>query len=191
MNAGPLSTDSTTVNYTGFDIDWITWETDYDGPGGPINAQVTELTFDNESPRFQFLPSSAWDQLTSSSSANGTSEVTSSSDGQVRFTFDGDAIALYGAVDPRHGDYVASVDGAQSMTLSGNWNETAYQQMLYYAEDLGAGTHNLIVQNQPSGDGKSYLSVDFVKTWTARGGSGGPDTPTTYVYSFQSVWGQY
>lgn len=152
------------------------WETEYDGPGGPVNAQVTELTFDNEHPRFQFLPSSAWNDATSAEGyANGTSEVTNQANAQVKFTFDGDAIALYGAVDPSHGSYSASIDGAQSLTLSGNYNVTAYQQLLYYAEDLGAGTHNLIVQNQPTSSSRDFLSVDYVKTWTARGGSGESD----------------
>lgn len=68
------------------------------------------------------------------------------------------------------------------MIESGYWNATAFQQMLYYAEDLGAGTHNLIVNNVPVSDDKAILSVDFVKTWTARGGSA--ETPAPYVPPF-------
>lgn len=168
MNTGsPNSNDAANA---GFDLDWLVWETEYDGPGGPLNAQVTELTFDNSHPRFQFLGS--WDSKTNvDGPANNTYEITSSPDAKLQFTFDGDAIAIYGAVDPSHGNYSANVDFEQSATLSGNWNVTAYQQMLYYAENLGAGVHNLNVNNVPISSSRQYLSIDFVKTWTARGGS--------------------
>jgi len=48
--------------------------------------------------------------------------------------------------------------------------------MLYYAEGLGAGQHNLVVQNVPASSSQGYFNVDFAKTWIARGGSGGPGT---------------
>jgi hypothetical protein len=170
VNAGSLTND--TVNVW-FDVDWLIWETEYDGPGGPINAEVTESTFDNSHPRFEYTPASEWSQQTySSGDMNGTAEVTSSFQAQLIFTFDGDAVALYGTVDPSHGNYTANVDSAQTRTLNGEWNVTAYQQMLYYAENLGAGEHNLVVQNLPTSSSQKFFNVDFAKTWTARGGSG-------------------
>ena len=174
VNAGPLTSDTGNV---WFDVDWLVWETEYVGPGGPDNAQVSENTFDNDHPRFQYTPASAWSQQTYSSGAlNGTTEVTSTSQAQVIFTFDGDAVALYGTIGPSHGNYTASVDNANQSTLSGEWNFTEHQQMLYYAEDLGAGQHNLVVQNVPASSSEGHFNVDFAKTWIARGGSGGPGT---------------
>ena len=175
VNAGSLTND--TVNVW-FDVDWIVWETEYDGPGGPVKAQVTEFTFEQDQRRLQYIPVSAWDQQTySNGSLNGTTQSTSTSQAQVIFTFDGDAVAIYGNIGPSHGNYTANVNDAQPRTLSGNWNFTEYQQMLYYAEGLGAGEHHLVVQNVPTDSSRQVFNVDFVKTWIARGGSGPGTAP--------------
>ncbi|KAF8315861.1 hypothetical protein DL93DRAFT_813506 [Clavulina sp. PMI_390] len=170
-NAGSSpSTIMSGSNDTSIDIDWLVWETEYDGPGGPVNAQVSQVTFDNNHPRFLYTGS--WSSQTNADGpSNGTDQYTTSSDASLQFTFDGDAIALYGSVGVDHGDFVANVDGMQSKTLSGHWNESGYMQMLYYVENLGAGTHNLNVDNKPTSSSEDGFNVDYVTTWTARGGS--------------------
>jgi hypothetical protein len=173
VNAGP-STGSDSSR-TVFDIDWVTFEDEFDGPGGPIGALLSESTFNSAHPRFQYLPSSSsWtlgdgvDGFT-----NVTSAITKSSGAIVQLTFDGDAVALYGAVGTTHGNFTASVNGAQSRTLSGLYDASSYGQLLYYADSLGAGSHLLQVTNNPVDNAKSTLSVEYANVWEALGGSGG------------------
>lgn len=173
-NVGSL--DPNNPNRTAFDLDWITFETEYEGPGGPIGAEITQATFDDNHPRFEYIPPSAWTAGTHTAGfLNETSSTTKSTSATVEFTFDGDAIALYGSVGSDHGEYTVLVDGEHSVTLSSFSNISETQQVLYYAHRLGAGTHTLTVENNPGGSGGSVFSLDYATSWTARGGSGGGD----------------
>ena len=166
------------------DIDWITFENEFEGPGGPIGALVSETTFNSSHPRFEYLPSPSFWTFGSAADglANVTSSVTKSGNAVVQLTFDGDAVALYGAVGSGHGNFTASVNGGQSRTLSGYYDTSSYGQMLYYADSLGAGSHILQVTNHPVDDTEVAFSVEYASTWHALGGSGGGGTtPTVYV----------
>ena len=140
------------------------------GPGGPDGAEVANFTFRNNHPRFQYIPSWSTKEYTDGKEINGTSSYTTDSDASVQFTFESDAVGLYGSVN---GSFSASVDGKNPSTLTSAYNASAYQQLLYYTDGLGGGPHTLTIANTP----KSTFAVDFARTWTAQGGSQ-PGTPT-------------
>jgi len=173
INAGPLGDD---LDGVWLDIDWLTWETVFVGRGGPDGAEVANVTFRNNHPRFQYIPSDVWStkEYTDGEEINGTSSYTTDGDASVQFTFESDAVGLYGSVN---GSFSAGVDGSPS-TFTSAYNASAYQQLLYYTDDLGAGSHTLTIANTP----KSTFAVDFARTWTAQGGSQ-PGTTTSHVSS--------
>jgi hypothetical protein len=173
VNAGSMDTNPDNTSLVSFDVDWVTWETEYTGPGGPNNAIIAQTFFDNTHFRFLYQPSSDWISEKAVGFANGTSETTSKSNAQVQFTFSGDALALYGSVNATHGAYSANVNQGPVTTLNGYYEANAYQQMLYYSENLGAGTHILTVTNVPTVPMQNVFTVDFALTWLAEGGSGG------------------
>ncbi len=176
INAGPLGGGP---GGAWLDIDWLTWETVFVGPGGPEGAQVANSTFRENHPRFQYIPSDAWitKEYTDGKEINGSSSYTTGSDASVQFTFAGDAVGLYGSIN---GSISANVDGMSSMSLNSVYNASSYQQLLYYAENLGAGAHTLTIVNAPesTSTAKSTFAVDFARTWTAQGGSDSNTTTT-------------
>ncbi|KAF8335898.1 uncharacterized protein EI90DRAFT_2912531 [Cantharellus anzutake] len=170
VNAGPLRGGDS--NRVWLNIDWLTWETVFVGPGGPYGAEVFNATFNETHRRFFYIPPDAWSQRAyiDNVSINGTASYTTSSDASMQFVFDGDAVGLYGSLD---GSFSANVDKGDFKSLTSTYNGSAYQQLLFYAENLGGGTHTLSIENSPqsTSTAKSTLAVDFARTWTARGGS--------------------
>ncbi|KAF8972312.1 hypothetical protein BDZ97DRAFT_1913525 [Flammula alnicola] len=77
----------------------------------------------------------------------------------------GDAIALYGPVGPNSTSaYAVSLDGGTPFFFSATKQFYRPQQILFFASNLGAGSHSLSMQLAASG---GSLAVDFANVYTA------------------------
>ncbi|KAJ7643681.1 hypothetical protein FB45DRAFT_692561, partial [Roridomyces roridus] len=137
--------DDPTLNY--LDIDFITWTSVVADPNAP-----TTVVRANEDAAFSFHPPSAWSNTTI-----GTS--TSSQQASAVLTFEGDEVTLYGAVGPNSGPYTISIDDGPPSTHNASKINATDQVPLYYASNLGAGTHTLNISN--AGPETSTLGIDY------------------------------
>ncbi|KAG9316491.1 hypothetical protein JVU11DRAFT_2532 [Chiua virens] len=81
-------------------------------------------------------------------------------------TIQGEAISLYGTSGPDNGPYSAQLDSGKAITYNAsNVYPTNYAVMLYHADNLGSGSHQLVLTNLPASSGQS-LSIDYAELWT-------------------------
>ncbi|KAF8552501.1 hypothetical protein OG21DRAFT_1415960 [Imleria badia] len=148
------------------DIDMIVWQSQV---GNTNDQLVTEKVQDTDS-RFQYQEP-AWD--TSSSSINfalfnnGTGHITQTYDATVTFTFTvSEVVSLFGTSGPSNGPYSAQLDSGQTVQYNASTiYPTNYGVMIYYADNLGPGSHKLVLTNLPATSGQS-LSIDYAQLWT-------------------------
>lgn len=91
----------------------------------PDSSSIVTSTFDNPDPSFTY--SSAWSGNFAPPSGyyNNTVWYTITNGRYVTFTFEGDSVAVYGAVNKDHGDYTVALDGGSTTRYNGTY---AYSQ---------------------------------------------------------------
>lgn len=170
VNAGPMGTAG---NRVWFSLDYALVQTDIGGK----SAQVSSKDFDDKDTRFQYLPDmSYWVSSTSSNQSDEhydhTVTRTNSSSGVMQFSFTGEAVAVYGALDPTHGDFTPTIDGRTLPDMSTYYPTNIKQVMIFYVDGLSEGAHVLKIQNKPISDTLNTTSFDYATVWTGVGGSG-------------------
>ncbi|KAG6372415.1 hypothetical protein JVT61DRAFT_7888 [Boletus reticuloceps] len=147
------------------DIDMIVWQSQV---GNTSDNLVYEVVQDTDS-RFQY-PEPAWSATSGSSDINfglfnnGTGHVTQTYDASATFTFT--AISLFGTSGPSNGPYSVQLDGSQSAQYNAsNTYPTNYGVMIYHADNLGPGSHQLVLTNLPATSGQS-IYIDYAQLWT-------------------------
>ncbi|KAN0091014.1 hypothetical protein V8E55_004580 [Tylopilus felleus] len=160
-----INTGGTTGLYV--DIDMIVWQSEVGNTGDQL---VPELVPDVD-PRFQY-ENSGWSTTSSTSNLNlnlfnnGTGHLTSTSDASFSFTFIGEAVTLFRTSGPSNGPYSVQLDGGQGIQYNAtNAYPTNYGVVIYHADNLGPGQHQIIFTNLPATSGQ-YLSVDYAQLWT-------------------------
>lgn len=75
-------------------------------------------------------------------------------------------MTLFGASGPSNGPYSVQLDGGKSETYNAtNAYPTNYGVTIYHADNLGPGTHQIILTNLPATSGQ-YLTIDYAQLWT-------------------------
>lgn len=139
-------------------------------------SSLSTATFDDTFDEIQWGP--GWvPALGGSTLYNATVHYTEQPDARMSFSFEGDAIAIYGTSGTQMGYYVVTLDG-ESDTLNGgsdglvriNHDET----VLYLANGLGPGRHELSIAANPSslGDPRVF-NIDCIRV-ISDASSGGP-----------------
>lgn len=78
----------------------------------------------------------------------------------------GDGIAVYGPVGPNQtSSFVIQIDGTQLSTFDAQKQFYRAQQIMFFASNLGGGTH--ILTMRPGGSALGELAVDYVNVYTA------------------------
>jgi hypothetical protein len=153
-----LHTVSITNTATGnlyVDIDMVTWMTEFNG-----SQLVTEMV-DDADPRFQYQEP-AWNANPTSVNLfnNGTGHSTSVSDASVTLTFTAESVSIFGTVGPDNSLYTVSLDSQQAIQYNATAYLTFYEVMLYHADNLGPGQHQLTLTNLPETNGQT-LNIDY------------------------------
>ncbi|KAI9442182.1 hypothetical protein H4582DRAFT_1809269 [Lactarius indigo] len=189
LTNGPHTAVFTNTDST-VDLDSVIFETQI---GSSAGTTVTNTTTDDIDPAINYLPSSEdWDLLTNlEGNFNNTLHFTQSAGAQAQFTFDGDAVAVYGTVSPGHANYIVTVDGAKHDFLGGSnglasdlhEGVRAIDFLLYFSNNLVSQSHNLTLTVNPdqSTTGK-FMDIDRIVVFTASNGTGStsPNNTTSH-----------
>ena len=93
--------------------------------------------------------------------------ATSSDEAFATFTFAGDAVQIFGTTGPNDAPYSVQLDGGSSLAFNATKLQPHEQVLLYYADKLGPGSHNVKIANQPASSCQSlninYALVDSVR----------------------------
>ncbi|KAH0827627.1 hypothetical protein J3R83DRAFT_4369 [Lanmaoa asiatica] len=146
------------------DIDMIVWQSEVGSTGDHLAVEVVQDT----DARFRYQEP-AWGTTSSSLNfnlfGNGTGHVTETYDASVTFTFT--AVTIFGTSGPSNGPYSALLDGGQSVQYNAsNAYPTNYGVAIYHADNLGSGSHQLVLTNLPDSASGQSLSVDYAQLWT-------------------------
>ncbi|KAG2150829.1 hypothetical protein DEU56DRAFT_908470 [Suillus clintonianus] len=149
-----LHTVSLTNTATGslyVDIDMVVWQTEFNG------TQLLSETVDDADARFQYQEP-AWNTNPTYVNLfnNGTGHSTSVSDASVTFTFTG----MSSLSCPSNGFYSVSLDSGQATQYNATAYVPCYEVMLYHADNLGSGQHQLTLVNLPQTSGQT-LNIDY------------------------------
>ncbi|KAF8452846.1 hypothetical protein L210DRAFT_3639295 [Boletus edulis BED1] len=146
-------------------VDMIVWQSQVGNTGDQL---VSEVVQDTDS-RFRYQEP-AWSTAASSDDinfglfSNGTGHVTQTYNATVTFTFT--AISLFGTSGPSSGPYSAQLDGGQTVQYNASSiYPTNYGLMIYHADNLGPGSHQLVLTNLPATSGQSFC-IDYAQLWT-------------------------
>ncbi|KAG1771828.1 hypothetical protein EDD22DRAFT_862750, partial [Suillus occidentalis] len=171
-----LHTVSLTNTATGslyVDIDMVVWQTEFN------ETQLVTETVDDADPRFQYQEL-AWNTNPTNLNLfnNGTGHSTSVSDASVTLIFSADSVSIFGTVGPNNGLYTVSLDSQQATQYNATTYLTFYEVMLYHADNLGSGQHQLTITNLPETNGQT-LNIDYALLTSSSSGSPvGSSTPS-------------
>ncbi|KAF9568210.1 hypothetical protein CPC08DRAFT_655083 [Agrocybe pediades] len=162
---GPLGPHTVSImnqENTFFDVDYITFQTSV----GQDGEDLIVNTYQDNHPTFVYTPDSSWSNSTDKLSwlSGSTAHSTSDPSAIATFTFEGDAIALYGPVGPSGGQFSVTVDNNSPSTYNANQQFFKPREILYYAGNLGNGTHTLRIQI--SSANLQTLVIDYADVYT-------------------------
>ncbi|KAG9217741.1 hypothetical protein CCMSSC00406_0003570 [Pleurotus cornucopiae] len=149
------------------DIDFITWTAEVQ------NASASQVVIPHTAGAFQYEPASAWNQPVSAGFNSTTAHFTTTTNAEASLTFTGSAISVFGAVSGTTAPYSVQLDHRPAQNFDGRVNEYTPQTMLYFADNLGPGSHTLKMVNLPAAEGQGLL-LDYALV-----ADGGSETPTT------------
>ncbi|KAG2361343.1 hypothetical protein BDR07DRAFT_1287489 [Suillus spraguei] len=140
------------------DIDMVTWQTEFNG------TQLVTETVDDADTRFQYQEP-GWNTNPTGVNLfnNGSGHSTSISNASVTLTFTvTESVSVFGTVGPSNGLYSVSLDSQPAYQYNASTYLTFYEVMLYHADNLGPGQHQLTLMNLPDTNGQS-LNIDYAQ----------------------------
>jgi len=155
------------------------------------SPSLSTATFDDTVSEIQWGP--GWVSASGQSAFyNGTIHYTDQPDAKMSFSFEGDAITIYGTVGAEMGNYVVTLDG-QFHTFDGGSNGSVRiphdKTVLCLISGLGDGRHELTITANPSSLGEPRVfnvdSISILSDGSSGGavllppGSSGTGTPST------------
>ncbi|KAI0339769.1 hypothetical protein BDW22DRAFT_1431267 [Trametopsis cervina] len=168
LGMGEHTVTLTSVSGGPIDLDSLIFETQMDSQ----NQHVNQTVVDDSDPQISFSPATEWQVADHSYLANGSVHFTQTIGSQAALSFTGDAIAIYGGVSFDHGIYTVSIDGKAKTLNGGGYSEYHPKTLLYFAQGLGAGPHDLAITA-----GSQYLDVDSIVLYAATGGANATSAP--------------
>ncbi|KIP10935.1 hypothetical protein PHLGIDRAFT_186302 [Phlebiopsis gigantea 11061_1 CR5-6] len=168
LSMGEHTAVLTNIGGGAVDLDSLVFETQI----GANDQQVSQMTVDDSNSTISYLALSQWQTASNSFFANGTSHYSNTDGANATLTFSGEAVAVYGGVSFDHGMYTVSVDGQTQQLNGANGQARVYhpKSLLYFASNLGNGTHNLTMSV-----GNGYFDLDQVVVYKATGGKEGSE----------------
>ncbi|KAJ6569112.1 hypothetical protein B0H19DRAFT_1134643 [Mycena capillaripes] len=162
------------------DLDYFTWTSE-------VNS-LTDVRVQDDAPAFVYDPPTAWaafkDNLQALPGFDGGGHGTVQSGATATFSFAGDRVGLYGSIGSQGGPYSVHIDNGSlststtKQTISDPNTPLANylaQQLLFYADGLGAGNHTVTVTSNLVSSGTQDLNLDYaVVDGTLNAGAIGP-----------------
>ncbi|KAL1683187.1 hypothetical protein EV122DRAFT_273754 [Schizophyllum commune] len=138
------------------DLDYITFTTDLGGDG-----TSTQMTLPDSHPNFSYT--GPWTTTDAGGRyEGGTAHQAVNGNSYVTLEFSGESVSLYGAVGPAYGRYTVQLDGGSAQGFDARDVYTQTQILLYHANNIGNGTHKLVLTNAPTQEApQSSISIDY------------------------------
>ncbi|PPQ90562.1 hypothetical protein CVT25_015876 [Psilocybe cyanescens] len=170
-------------NTTFFDVDYIMVKSNI----GVDDEDIIVNTYQNTHPAFTYTPASSWTTPSNVGMfVGGSGHATTQPGSKVEFSFQGklrlcdllyemfmvvfvlgDAIAIYGPVGPNStSGYFVQIDNGTSSLFSANKEFYHPQQLLFFAANIGAGQHSLVIQLASSPHSGEF-AIDFATVYTS------------------------
>jgi len=179
----PMGLHDVVLTNTGsqLDLDYMVFET-----AGSEESTTSTTTFDDSDPHITY--SSQWAFGTHPGFYNNSIHYTQNSDASLGFSFTGEAVAIYGTVAPNMGNYSVYLDGVEHIFNAGSDGSSRVlheKTLLYYANNIGAQTHDIVITANPSSLGEpAWFELDAVSvTSTSTNSLGFSSTPPTSIIS--------
>ncbi|EIW85606.1 hypothetical protein CONPUDRAFT_80136 [Coniophora puteana RWD-64-598 SS2] len=144
------------------DIDYVVVQSQV----GSDDQQLVSTIIDDTDPRFSYPnEGSQWSTGISNVGLyyNGTGHTTTASQAQATLSFTGDVISLYGTVGPSNGFFSVQLDGQTAQQYNATRQLDHTQVMLYHADNLGSGDHQLVLTNLPVSNAAASLNIDYAE----------------------------
>ncbi|KAF9568211.1 hypothetical protein CPC08DRAFT_702635 [Agrocybe pediades] len=149
------------------DVDYITFETSV----GQDDEELIVNTYQDNHPAFVYTPDSSWSKSTDKLSwlSGSTAHATSDPSAITKFTFQGDAVALYGPVGPSGAAFTVMMDNGSATAYNASQQFFKPKEILYYAGNLGKGNHTLQIQinSGTNGTDSQQLVIDYAEVYTS------------------------
>ncbi|KAI4527471.1 hypothetical protein K525DRAFT_264179 [Schizophyllum commune Loenen D] len=142
-------------DYGWLDLDYITWTVDL---GDDITSQVTIP--DSHS---NFSYTGPWSTTDAGGRyEGGTAHLAVDGNSYVTFEFSGESVGMYGAVGLAYGRYTVQLDGGNIEGYDASKKYTETQALLYHANNIGGGTHKLVLANAPAQNSpQTSILIDY------------------------------
>lgn len=150
------------------DLDSVIFETSV----GSAGESVATTTIDDTDTNFKYGPSASdWARDNSTLFFDNSLHFSQIQGAEASLSFSGDAVAVYGTVSPSHANYTITLDGhtSQQFNAASSVRELHSQTLLYFAQNLGAADHNLVITGNPGQNTGKYVDVDFIAVYSASG----------------------
>jgi hypothetical protein len=180
----PMGLHEVVLTNTGtqLDLDYMVFET-----AGSEGSTASTTTFDDSDPHITY--SSQWAFGTHPGFYNNTIHYTQSSDASLGFSFQGEAVAIYGTVAPNMGNYSVYLDGVEHIYNAGSDGSSRVlheMTLLYYANNIGAQSHDIVITANPSSLGEpAWFELDAVSVTSTSGNTtnslGFSSTPSAII----------
>ncbi|KAL1705927.1 hypothetical protein EV121DRAFT_202503 [Schizophyllum commune] len=141
----------------------ITFTTDLGG-----NGTSTQMTLPDNHANFSYT--GPWTTTDAGGRyEGGTAHQAVNGNSYVTLEFSGESVSLYGAVGPSYGRYTVQLDGGGAQGFDAKDVYTQTQVLLYHANNIGNGTHKLVLANSPTQDApQSSILTDYAVVSTTK-----------------------
>ena len=162
-------------NNKAVDLDFVSWTFAV----GEATEEATISTFEENHPAFKYDSNDNWqvDPSNRTTYSGGTARVASSVGSSFEFTFEGDAVSLFGPVGPNGASYTVFTDTDGLPDDLSTRNPAFHPKtMLYHRSGLGPGTHKVRLSVGDGANENNTFAIDYAEVYTApslRGGGGG------------------
>ncbi|KAH6897653.1 hypothetical protein BKA70DRAFT_1116230 [Coprinopsis sp. MPI-PUGE-AT-0042] len=155
-------------NNKAIDLDFVTWIF----PLGDDDEEVITSTFEDTHPSFKYDSNTTWAPTTSNVArySGGSVQCTfqSTAGSSFEFTFEGDAISLYGPVGPTGAPYTVTVD-TDRLPTDFTTRKPAFHSnaLLFQKSGLGRGTHKLTLSvGEVGATTQAEFAIDYAEVLT-------------------------
>ncbi|KAJ7187954.1 hypothetical protein C8R46DRAFT_1053165 [Mycena filopes] len=168
----------------GMDLDFVNLSTQV----GAVGSTTTSTVFDDASSAITYAGN--WDTANTDTYLNSTLHYSQDPGSAASLSFSGSGVAVYGTVAPDHANVQVSIDGKTTMVnvQSSSIVASHAQTLLYYANDLDASQHMLIITNPGQQDGTGpFIDLDSITVYSASvpGTAAGANAPGPSPFSNQ------
>jgi len=147
------------------DIDSVVFET----TAGIAGSSVTTTKIDDASSNVKYGPKSTdWSLTNGTSYYDKTLHYSTTNGAYASLSFTGNAVAIYGTVDPQHANYTVTLDGAQSQQFkASNARIFHTQTLLYFAQGLESKQHTIALTGSVGMNADQYFDLDSFAVYSA------------------------